>query len=120
VALHLTGFRHASRFIGDIREANATVAPEVRAHRLRSVLDVDVRPELAGLSLPVLYLRGTRDRLVSKRNLDRVVAANPATEVARIAAPHLLLQMAPNACWRAIEAFLEGSSTARSDPNSGG
>jgi pimeloyl-ACP methyl ester carboxylesterase len=120
VALHLTGFRHASRFIRDIRDANSRVAPEIRAHRLRSVLSVDVRPELAGLSLPILYLRGTHDRLISRRSLDRVVAANPGTEVARIPGPHLLLQVAPADCWQAIGEFLAGGSATQIDPDSGG
>ena len=107
IGLHLTGFRRAREFSGPIRDANRRVEPFVCAARMRAVLTVDVRSQLAALSCPVLYLRGVRDRLVSSRSVRRIVEARPGIQVAQLDGPHLLLQVQPNACWQAITSFLE-------------
>jgi pimeloyl-ACP methyl ester carboxylesterase len=81
------------------------VRPEVLAGRIRDLLAVDVRPELRSLSLPVLYLRGTRDRVVPEGNLHDVEGAAKNLEVVRVDAPHLVLQTRPLESVRAIADF---------------
>jgi len=105
VGAHLTGFGRAAAFVDTIRAANAPVLPSVRASRLRSALTVDVRGELAGLDLPVMYLRGRQDRLVLANCLRTVVETRPETTVVRVSGPHLLLQVEPDRSWREITAF---------------
>jgi pimeloyl-ACP methyl ester carboxylesterase len=109
LAYFLCGLSGASRFAGRIQVANDRVRPEVRASRLREALTVDVRPQLAELSCPILYLKGTRDRLVRSRSLREIQWTNPAVRVARFDAPHILLQMRPKSCWQAISDFIETS-----------
>jgi pimeloyl-ACP methyl ester carboxylesterase len=106
VGLHLTGFKHASRLVDSIRAANGPVLPGVRASRLRSALNVDVRNQLAGLSVPVAYLRGIHDRLVFSGCVRQVVSARPITTVARIPGPHLLLQVEPQRSWQEVSSFV--------------
>jgi len=106
VGAHLTGFDRAAEFVDTVRAANAPVLPTVRASRLRSALTVDVRKELAGLDLPVMYLRGRRDRLVFGNCLRTVVETRPETTVVTIPGPHLLLQTEPAHCWEVITAFV--------------
>jgi len=106
IGLHLTGFRHARKFAGPIRDANRRVEPSVRAARMRSAFSVEVRPQLAALPYPVQYLRGSRDHLVLSSSVRHVVAARPGTRVVTIDGPHLLLQVKPALCWEAIVSFL--------------
>ncbi len=86
--------------------ARAQVKSTVLVARIREVLAVDVRQELAHCPYPVLYLRGTRDRVVASRNARQIQAVNPVVEVEDIEAPHLLLQAAPTSAVEAIDAFL--------------
>ena len=112
VGLHLTGFKDASRFVDSIRAANAPLLPGVRASRLRSALSVDVRDHLAGLNVPVMYLRGIHDRLVFSGCVERVVSTKPATTVVRVPGPHLLLQVAPRRSWQEVSSFVESHCQA--------
>ena len=106
VGFHLTGLGPAAEFVDTIRAANAPVLPIVRASRLRSALTVDVRRELAGLDLPVMYLRGRQDRLVLGNCLRTVIETRPETTVVTVPGPHLLLQVEPERSWREITAFV--------------
>lgn len=108
-AHYLTGRRHAGRFLEPIREASRRSSPQVKAARLRAVLAVDVREPFKRLDVPVLYLRGTRDRLVRDRSLATVKAVRPDTEVALLPGPHLVLQVLPQESWTAISHFADSA-----------
>lgn len=100
--LHLVGWKHVDEMLGEIRAANRQISPATKAARMRAVYEVDVRDELSRLEVPVLYLRGTDDRLVPGWCLRQALAARPDMRVERIPGPHLLLQVAPEECWRAL------------------
>ncbi len=104
--IHLTGFRQALRFVGSIRAANANVSPNVRAHRLRAALNVDVRETLGSLETPVMYLRGLHDRLVLSSCARHVKKARPSTIIVHVPGPHLLLQVEPERSWQEVSAFV--------------
>lgn len=87
------------------REAIDAVSPHVLAHRVRAVLNVDVRHELQCCRVPLLYLRGTRDRVVSRRNQDEIIAGFPCAQRVELDAPHFLLQTQPAAAAAAIAKF---------------
>jgi pimeloyl-ACP methyl ester carboxylesterase len=108
-AHYLTGRRHASHFLEPIREASLRSSPQVKAARLRAVLSVDVREAFKRLGVPVLYLRGSKDRLVRKRSLATVKAVRPGTEVVLLPGPHLVLQVLPHESWQAICRFTESA-----------
>ncbi|MEM6785393.1 MAG: alpha/beta hydrolase [Bacteroidota bacterium] len=80
------------------------------AARIRAVSQADARAALRRASVPVLYLRATRDRIVGRRHArDVMKAASDGTGV-DIEAPHLVLQSAPEACWQAIERLVAEAS----------
>ena len=106
VGFYLVGFRNSARWVKPIRDANRRVKPEVHAKRMREVLSVDVRDALSSLQVPVLYIRGTQDRLVWERSLTQIVETRSDVAVARIDAPHLTLQIAPQESWSAISNFV--------------
>jgi pimeloyl-[acyl-carrier protein] methyl ester esterase len=89
-------------------EALSEVRPAVIAHRVREVLQVNVIRELASCPVPILYLRGERDRVVPAHNLREIVAARPAVEVAYFPSPHLVLQTQPVLASAAISTFVAG------------
>lgn len=83
------------------------VEPAVLAARVREVLMVDVRAELAEINVPIQYLRAAKDRLVSVECMEEIVTIQPSTAVATIDAPHLLLQCEPQICARVISEFVQ-------------
>lgn len=88
----------ASQFRAALRRAQ----PAVLAHRLRQVLTIDELATLHRVTAPVIYLRGTRDRLVPRRAVEQLHRALPAMRIHEIDGPHALLQTKPEACWSSI------------------
>jgi pimeloyl-ACP methyl ester carboxylesterase len=116
VRRRLVGRWTSPEWVRIVREATADVDPAVLAARMRSVLSVDASEELRRVAVPLLYLRGTRDGLVPRRSLEHVRAVKPSVEVVELDAPHMLLEVAPEAAWEAITHFL----TTRYHPLGGG
>jgi len=113
----LVGANAPDALVARIRAAVASVPPAVLAARMASVLRVDVSDALARCSSPIVYLRGSEDRLVPEASANAVVkAASAPVSLVRIPGPHLLLQAAPRAAWRAIEdAVLEPRAAVTAD-----
>jgi len=86
--------------------AVASVPSAVLASRVRSVLTVDAMNAFARSAVPILYLRGTEDRLVPDSAV-RGMAAARHFPIARVPGPHLLLQANPVGAWEAILPFLD-------------
>ncbi|WP_158788452.1 alpha/beta fold hydrolase [Granulicella sp. L46] len=81
------------------------VTPKVLGARVREVLNVDVRAELAQVKVPVLYLQPTKDKLVDPGCLGEMRAVKPGrTEM--IESPHLLLQCEAKVAAEAITGFV--------------
>lgn len=79
----------------------------VRA-RARAALNVDARDHLREISCPVMCLHGRNDRLVRKRSVDEIVAAQPRCQVRTLDAPHMLLSTHAEAAADAINDFCDG------------
>ncbi len=88
-----------------LRIALHSVAPSVLRTRAGESLRVNVTDRLSSISVPVLYLRATHDRLILPSAGNRIVAAIPHSKHLSIAGPHLLLQTAPVACAKAVADF---------------
>lgn len=91
--------------VSAVREALGRTPGRVLAHRMRAVFSLPAVPNASRLQVPVLSLAGTNDLLVSN-NLRALEALAPDVVCKRITAPHLLLQVAPQAAWAEISAFL--------------
>lgn len=81
--------------------------PALRA-RLAAVLAVDVSSAFRCLSLPVLYLRASEDRIVPRAAAALVVSLGSRIREYAIRGPHCLLQAAPVESARAIKEFAHG------------
>src|SRR5450830_78344 len=95
----------------ELSSALAQVPAHVLRQRLRAVLTVDASAAFALGSLPVLYLRALHDRLVPSLSALHIMQLAPGTQVVDIAAPHMLLQAAPQAGASAIATFITNLSS---------
>jgi pimeloyl-ACP methyl ester carboxylesterase len=82
------------------------VKPGVLAMRLREALTVDAADDFLVVSLPMLYVRGTQDRLLAPSTVDALLRLRPDLEVAVIGAPHFVLQRRPTEAAELIANFL--------------
>ncbi len=77
-------------------------------NKLTALSRIDVSALLPGISLPILQLHGTRDRIVSGHDADLIEEALPAVTRIDLDAPHLLLQTLPHRCAELITQHVTG------------
>jgi pimeloyl-[acyl-carrier protein] methyl ester esterase len=88
-----------------LRDALRSVAADVLRRRAMAAMRADVTECLERISVPVIYLRATGDRLLAAAVGEHILRGIPHTQLARIVGPHLLLQTAPTAVANEIAAF---------------
>jgi pimeloyl-[acyl-carrier protein] methyl ester esterase len=89
------------------KKVHAQVPARIFDYRLSLINNIDLTEELKKLAIPCLYLQATRDRLVPASCLKVFTRNVPHLKIARIEAPHFILQAQPQECLRAIEDFIE-------------
>jgi pimeloyl-[acyl-carrier protein] methyl ester esterase len=93
---HFAAGRNASEaFVADVAKATRLVRPDVLARRVRDVLRVDAVADLLAVQVPMLYLGGSKDRLLRQGLADELKRLRPDLETATIEAPHFILQTRP-------------------------
>lgn len=90
-----------------VTRAVGRVAPAVLRQRLRAVANVDTRPLLARVQVPVIHLSAAGDRIVPRRVSVELARVLPAMRTMELAGPHLLLQARPHDCARVLAEFLD-------------
>ena len=95
-----------------LRGALESVDPNVLRARAAAALRVDVFSSLGKISVPVLYIRATEDRLLSRRAATEASRAICSSKVVDIGGPHLLLQTNPEACAQAAGSFVQELATS--------
>ncbi|MGH7766391.1 MAG: alpha/beta fold hydrolase [Candidatus Binatia bacterium] len=88
-----------------VRRSHTAVTPAVLAARAREVIGIAAEDALSACRLPLLYIAGSRDRVVPKHNLARIRSVYPNVQVVILPAPHLVLQAAPQAAAKVIAEF---------------
>ena len=112
----LLGSTSQQTLLAEVRDAVATVKGGVLSQRLRMIARCDVRRELRTTSVPLLYIRGTEDRLVGIQSFEDVRRVRPDTLLAEIKAPHLVLQRQPEKAVQKVRAFVEQLARASRAP----
>ncbi len=103
--------RYATRELSNmIYNANSAASAAVMAARARAILAIDVMEQFRACSYPLLYLRGNHDRVVPKSVLKGLLLAKPTMQVVTLAAPHLVLQVAPEQSAQAILDFVAATA----------
>ncbi|MDR6861386.1 alpha/beta fold hydrolase [Variovorax guangxiensis] len=90
-----------------LRDSLAKVQPAVLRARLRAVVSVDVRVQARALEVPVLYLKGTSDRLVPPSAVVEAQQCCRNMKVQSFEAPHCLLQVVPEEAAATVADFIE-------------
>jgi pimeloyl-ACP methyl ester carboxylesterase len=106
--LFLAGRDAPADLVRELQRAVAEVAPNVLAARVRPALAVDATAALATCPVPLLYLGGSRDRIVRHSVVREMQRVQPSMQHRRFDAPHLLLQRAPADSGVIISSFLHG------------
>ena len=102
----LAGADASEALVSAIVEAISSAAPSVLSHRLGLAMAVDDRQSLAASTVPILYLRATRDRLVGFRSGEQIRRCRADVAVVSIDGPHLLLQRRPAEAMNEIDSWL--------------
>jgi pimeloyl-ACP methyl ester carboxylesterase len=102
---YMAGISAPDSLVDQIRSLVLASDAAVLAARMRLVFQHDVREHLRRIDLPVLYLRGSGDRLIPARSLETIRGLLPSLTISVVNGPHLSLQMAPAESWQAIEQF---------------
>lgn len=89
-----------------VSEAIATVAPEVWRARMRAVLAADNSIDLEKITVPVLYLRATRDRIVPHRVSEELMHLSSHTRLVELDSPHFMLLARPAETAKQVELFI--------------
>ncbi len=84
----------------------AQVAASALRARLAAVLAVDMSGKLSAVTVPTLYLRASRDRVVPPSASVLVSQIAPSTRIVELDAPHCLLQAVPAEAARTVRAFV--------------
>ena len=103
--------RPTRRITDLLMQTQRTVNPEVWAKRASEVFKVDCTEELDCCTVPLLFLVGSRDRLIPRRSVRLIIRLRPSAAKAEIDAPHLLLQHSPVEACQAIAQFINSTST---------
>ena len=83
-----------------------SASPSVLRTRVRAALQVNVMSQLKALSVPVLYLQASHDRIVPASIGRGIAASLPQAVLAQVAGPHFLLQAAPQVCAAEVRRFV--------------
>src|SRR5258708_39232372 len=81
--------------VSELRAALHSVDPAVLEVRLREIISVDVTREFATGTVPLLYVAGSRDRLVGSAIVTQLKRLRSDMETFVLDAPHLVLQRRP-------------------------
>jgi pimeloyl-[acyl-carrier protein] methyl ester esterase len=102
----LVGSTAPVELVRRVRTVVSTVSPQVLVLRLRAVLKCDEQRALSRISVPILYVQAAEDRLVRQSSLETIRAVRADVTIARMAAPHFILQREPQSAADAIVAWL--------------
>jgi pimeloyl-ACP methyl ester carboxylesterase len=89
-----------------LRQVLRSVSPEVLSARVREALNCDARNALARITVPLLYIHPTQDKLLAQSCIDEMKRIKPDLFIAHVIGPHLLLQREPEKVANVVSKFL--------------
>jgi pimeloyl-[acyl-carrier protein] methyl ester esterase len=95
------------------RQIEKLVSPEVMAHRIRMLNNIDATTDARTLDLPCCYIQGARDRFIPARCIIPFRKYLPDLIVKSVDGPHGILQAKPEECAEIIMEFVRGLSETR-------
>ncbi len=86
-----------------VREAVRSVSAEAMRARLRAAADIDIAARIADIDCPLMYLKGSHDRLVGDTGWGAIRGLSRNAVCIEIEGPHFLLQAKPQECAAALK-----------------
>jgi len=102
----LLGSHPPTAMVRDTVKCLRSVDPALLVARTKAALKVDATKAFVECPVPVLYLGGKQDRLVSSQTPESMKALRPNLECIMLDAPHFVLQRSPTAAAHTITGFL--------------
>lgn len=102
----LLGKNAPPQTVRNLRQALRNVSPHVLSGRVQEVLNCDARETLGRITVPLLYLEPTNDRLLSPLCRDDFSRLKPDTLFKAVPGPHLLLQREPQKTANIVRNFV--------------
>lgn len=99
----MVGHDASEQSVSAVHDAIARVPPKVMASRVRAVLAMDSRRALSKVTVPLLAIRASNDRLVDPESAPEAHKEMATTE---IGGPHLALHCRPEASAAAVRGWL--------------
>jgi pimeloyl-ACP methyl ester carboxylesterase len=90
-----------------IAQGIGRLSPSVRRARVVAALGVDLLPAVGELTMPLLCIRATEDRLVWGGAGRALVASARIAQLIDVRAPHFVLQSAPKECAEAVVSWVQ-------------
>ncbi len=81
--------------------------PNVIQSRINSILALDDTVRFIEISCPIGYIRPTRDKLISKKLLNKMHGLKPEMLIEKVEGPHFILQTKPVECANAISKIID-------------
>jgi pimeloyl-[acyl-carrier protein] methyl ester esterase len=85
--------------------AMESVLPSVWKVRAGAALNTDATAQFREIDAPMLYLRASKDRIVSRSMSEVMLRQQPKMKIVEIEGPHFLLQAKPREAAIAIKTF---------------
>jgi pimeloyl-[acyl-carrier protein] methyl ester esterase len=89
------------------RQLEKLINPEVIAHRIRMLKNIDATADARTLTLPCCYIQGVQDKLIPARCIVPFKQCLPGLVVKSVDGPHGILQAQPEKCAHIIMEFVE-------------
>jgi len=102
----LIGSTAPEHLVTTVRSVIAGVQPRVLVQRLQAVLTCDVRRELRQTTVPFLYIRASRDKLIHLRSVEEIQSIRPDVLISVVEGSHLILQEHPRVSAEKVKAFI--------------
>ena len=102
----LVGFDASPSLLASVRSVISKVKPKVLAGRLHAVLSCDVLAELGQVAVPIMYIQGKYDHLISASCAEKIKRVKSQMNMIKIEGPHLILQREPNRTAEAVINFM--------------
>jgi pimeloyl-[acyl-carrier protein] methyl ester esterase len=99
----------------ELQQALLSVKPHVLRDRAQSAMRVNVSAKLKSIALPLLHIRATQDRLLSRHASEKILNGVNGSQLVDVTGPHLLLQTAPHECARVVREFIATTVAQKSD-----
>ncbi|SRR6266487_1000588 len=105
-AVVLLGRFRSPALCARLSSAMASVSPSMWRARIRAVLSADVTMHLSKVTVPVLYLRATEDRVVPRSASELISLSLPSVRMVELEGPHFMLQAKPAESVALVQGFM--------------